>query len=265
MLSWLRAFGFEQAGFDEATKPEDCERSLVLASGESVPVRWVRDARARRLRLIVNERGVRLTVPRGASIRLAETFVFEHRDWVQEQLGKRPRVAREPFAFGRDLELPLRGERLPIAWREGRYLRIQREDDGVAVVRPERASDRQLRAALKEFYLQEARADLGAWLPKYLPGLPSAPANLRLRALSSLWGSLSASDGLLLDLSLVLGRPSAFEYVLVHELCHLLHRNHSRRYWREVEARWPDWRGARDYLHGDGLSLKAELRRLTAK
>ena len=120
MLSWLRARGFELPGFEPDPSPDDCERALVLASGESVPVRWVRDKRARRLRLIVNERGVRLTVPRGASIRLAETFVFEHRDWVQEQLDKRPRVAREPFAFGRDTELPLRGERLAIDWREGR-------------------------------------------------------------------------------------------------------------------------------------------------
>jgi predicted metal-dependent hydrolase len=184
---------------------------------------------------------------------------------VQEQLGKRPRVAREPFAFGRDSELPLRGEQLPIAWREARYTRVLREGDAVVIARPERATDRQLRAALKSFYEGEARADIGAWMPKYLPGLPSGPANLRLRSLSSLWGSLSASDGLLLDLSLVLGRPSAFEYVLVHELCHLLHRNHSRRFWREVEKRWPDWRDARDYLHGDGLALKAELRRLTAK
>ena len=260
MLSWLRAPGFEQA-----LPPEDSERTLVLASGEAVPIRWVRDARARRLRLIVNERGVRLTLPRGASIRLAETFVFEHRDWVAEQLAKRPRVASEPFAHGRDLELPLRGGVHPIQWREGRFIRVQREEQTIVIARPQRASDRQLRAALKEFYLQEARTDIGAWLPKYLPGLPAAPANLRLRALSSLWGSLSASDGLLLDLSLVLGRPSAFEYVLVHELCHLLHRNHSRRYWREVEKRWPQWREEREYLHGEGLALKAQLRRLTAK
>jgi len=260
LLSWLRAPGFEQI-----LPPEDTERTLVLANGDAVPVRWVRDARARRLRLIVNERGVRLTLPRHASIRVAETFMFEHRDWVQEQLAKRPKISREPFAFGRDLELPLRGERRQINWLDGRYLKIAANEDRIDIVRPERASDAQLRAATKAFYLQEARADIGAWLPKYLPNLPAAPANLRLRALSSLWGSLSASDGLLLDLSLVLGRPSAFEYVLVHELCHLLHRNHSRRFWREVEKRWPLWREERDYLHGEGLGLKAELRRLTAK
>jgi predicted metal-dependent hydrolase len=44
----------------------------------------------------------------------------------------------------------------------------------------------------------------------------------------------------------------------------LLQRNHSRRFWREVEARWPDWRQERDYLHGDGLAIKAELRRMVA-
>jgi hypothetical protein len=75
---------------------------------------------------------------------------------------------------------------------------------------------------------------------------------------------LSPTDALSLDLALVLGRPSAFEYVLVHELCHLLQRNHSRRFWREVEARWPDWRQERDYLHGDGLAIKAELRRVVS-
>ena len=67
-----------------------------------------------------------------------------------------------------------------------------------------------------------------------------------------------------LDLALLLAPPRAFEYVLVHELCHLLHANHSRRFWREVEARWPDWRAERDYLRGEGLALKARLSRLLA-
>jgi predicted metal-dependent hydrolase len=80
--------------------------------------------------------------------------------------------------------------------------------------------------------------------------------------MSSLWGSLSARDALSLDLALVLGEAAAFEYVLVHELCHLLHRNHRRGFWREVEARGQDWRAQRDYLHARGASLKARLRAL---
>jgi len=48
-MAWLRVFDPPQ---------NETERSLVLPDGESVPVRWVRDSRARRLRLIVNDRGV---------------------------------------------------------------------------------------------------------------------------------------------------------------------------------------------------------------
>jgi predicted metal-dependent hydrolase len=50
--------------------------------------------------------------------------------------------------------------------------------------------------------------------------------------------------------------------VLVHELCHLLQRNHSPKFWHEVETRCPDWRDHRDYLRMQGPTIKAEARRL---
>ena len=80
--------------------------------------------------------------------------------------------------------------------------------------------------------------------------------------MSSQWGSLAPDGSVSLDLSLVLARPSAFEYVLVHELCHLVHANHSRAYWREVEARFPAWRAERDYFRAHGRALKATARDL---
>ena len=245
---------------DQAARAEF--RDLVLGSGEAVAVRWVRDVRARRLRLIVNERGVRLTVPRRTSVRLAESFLHEHRDWLQQQLARQPPVDIRLFSRSHDQTVLLRGQPLPIQWREGRYAHAELGEHGVVLTLPANATDAQLRSLLKDFYLQQARTDLGRWLPGYLPTLPRAPVALRLRPLSSLWGSLSPTDALSLDLALVLGRPQAFEYVLVHELCHLIHRNHSRRFWREVEARLPDWGLERRYLHGDGLAIKRELRRM---
>jgi predicted metal-dependent hydrolase len=237
-------------------------RPLRLADGSDVPVRWVRDPRARRLRLIVSEKGARLTLPRAASQKLALAFLDQHRDWLADQLAKRPATTDAPFARGSNETLPLRGHELPVEWCEGRYARAQLGAHGLELQLPERAGDAQVRAALRDFYLGQARQDLGGWMPKYLPGLPRPPSSFKLRPLSSLWGSLSAGDALSLDLSLVLGRPSAFEYVLVHELCHLIHANHSRGFWREVEARWPGWRDERDYLRGEGLALKARLSRL---
>ena len=249
--------------FRPAAPPAEEVVPLRLRDGRDVPVRWVRDARARRLRLLVSERGARLTLPLRVSRRAALAFVDEHRDWLAAQLAKQP-VPLPPFVRGGDTTLPLRGADVPLAWRDGRFARTTLGDHGVELQLPERAGDAQARAALREFYLQEGRRDLGAWMPRYVPGLPRPPRTFGLRALSSIWGSLSPSGAVSLDLALVLGRPSAFEYVLVHELCHLIHANHSRAFWREVEARRPDWRNERAYLRSaDGMALKAQLARLT--
>ena len=81
---------------------------------------------------------------------------------------------------------------------------------------------------------------------------------------TSLWGSLAPDGTLALDLALVLARPAAFEYVLVHELCHLLHADHSPRFWAAVEARFPGWREERHYFRAEGRALKGRLRQLLA-
>jgi predicted metal-dependent hydrolase len=117
---------------------------------------------------------------------------------------------------------------------------------------------------LRDFYEGEARADLGRWLPRYLPGLPRPPRRIVFKTMTSQWGSLAPDGSVALDLSLVLARPSAFEYVLVHELCHLIRADHSRAFWREVEARWPGWRDERAWFHAHGRRLKACLRALLA-
>jgi predicted metal-dependent hydrolase len=255
-MAWLRFSKPEPPRSPESARP------FPLGDGASIAIRWVRDRRARRLRLIVGPTGVRLTLPVRASERLAEDFLAKHRDWLSAQLAKRPAMAALPFSRATDTTVLLRGQRLDIEWREGRFARVELSEHGIRVSVSAKNDDRHARAALREFYCQQARADLGRWLPTYLPALPRTPSTIRLRPLSSLWGSLSPRNALSLDLALVLGRPSAFEYVLVHELCHLIHRNHSPRFWREVEARCPEWRCEREYLQGDGLSLKAEMRRL---
>jgi predicted metal-dependent hydrolase len=149
---------------------------------------------------------------------------------------------------------------IPLRWEEGRYARLVRDDDGIAIQLPGAAKPSTAARLLRDFYIAEAQADVGRWLPRYLPALPRPPSRLRLRPLRSLWGSLSPDDAVSLDLALVLAPPAAFEYVLVHELCHLLQRNHGPRFWREVEARAPDWRVQRTYLRGEGMGLKSQLR-----
>lgn len=237
---------------------------LRLDDGRTIEVARVRHPRARRLRLSVDERGARLTLPPRASIASGEQFAAAQREWLAAQLERFAPAAAVGLVPGETAFLPLRGGLVPLAWRTGRYATVRRAEEGVVVALPDSAPRAALVRALRDFYEAEARADTGRWLARHLSGLPRAPRRIRFRPMSSQWGSLAPDGTVSLDLALVLARPSAFEYVLVHELCHLVRADHSRAFWREVEARFPAWRAERDYFHAEGRALKAALRALMA-
>ncbi|HEY5851399.1 MAG TPA: SprT family zinc-dependent metalloprotease [Lysobacter sp.] len=254
-----------------APKPRTIERETLdveLGDGRTIVLQRVRDPRARRLKLSVDERGARLTMPTRGSIAAADRFVTEHLQWLALQLDRYgidgvPVLERDVTS-----ELPLRGVMYPLRWQPGRFTRLEVDagDEGALVLTlPDRAGDVAIRRAARDFYEAQARADVGRWLPRYLPSLPRAPRRVMFKMMSSQWGSLAPDGSMALDLSLVLARPGAFEYVVVHELCHLIHADHSRAFWREVEARWPHWREEREYFHGEGRRLKATLRALCGK
>ena len=251
-----------------AAKPPSVQRdsvSLVLADGRRIDVLRVRDHRARRIKLSVDERGARLTLPLRASLAAGDRFLHAHRDWLALQLAAHACEPRHDLVRDATGALPLRGEDVPVRWADARATRGEVDaGGGLVFAAPVRAGDAALRRALRDFYEAQGRADVGRWLPGHLASLPRSPRRIVFKRTSSLWGSLAPDGTLALDLALVLARPSAFEYVLVHELCHLLHADHSPRFWAAVEARFPDWREERRYFHAEGRRLKGRLRALLA-
>jgi predicted metal-dependent hydrolase len=252
-----------------APKPPAVQRdslSFALDADRRIEVLRVRDPRARRIKLSVDERGARLTLPPRASPVAGERFLHEHRGWLAAQLAAHADGIGMALIRGQTGSLPLRGGELPLQWKSGRAARLEFTDgnDGLCFTAPANAGDAALRRALRDFYEAQGRADTGRWLPKYLSGLPRPPRRIVFKRTSSLWGSLAPDGTLALDLALLLAPSPAFEYVLVHELCHLLHADHSPRFWNEVEARFPAWRDERDFLRLEGRALKGRLRQLLA-
>jgi predicted metal-dependent hydrolase len=80
---------------------------------------------------------------------------------------------------------------------------------------------------------------------------------IQIRDQRTRWGSCSTRGTLSFNWRLVLAPFEVLDYVVVHELCHLREPNHSRRFWRLVETRRPDWRVQRDWLHEHGPELLA--------
>jgi hypothetical protein len=80
---------------------------------------------------------------------------------------------------------------------------------------------------------------------------------IRIGGQRTLWGSCSARGTLSFNWRLVLAPPAVFDYVVVHELCHLLVPNHSQSFWSLLERHRPGWREQRVWLREHGPELLA--------
>lgn len=78
---------------------------------------------------------------------------------------------------------------------------------------------------------------------------------ISIRDQKTRWGSCSSNGSLNFNWRLMLAPPKVLDYVVVHELCHLSHMNHSKDFWNQVESIMPDYKIYRDWLKKNGSSL----------
>lgn len=85
------------------------------------------------------------------------------------------------------------------------------------------------------------------------------PRSVKIKTLSSRWGSCGIHDDIHINWVLILAPAHVLEYVVVHELCHLRYRNHSAEFWQLVAEHLPDYQESRQWLKDHGRSLMLGL------
>ena len=217
-------------------------------------IEFVRVPRARRYILRVRPDGtLRVTVPRGGSRREAEQFVLRHEKWVIRERGRirdeRSLVPGPDWHDGRTILVGGEAVRMSVEPRASGW-RVGYGDRSVHV--------REL-ADVKAAVERDLRELAGSVLLPRLNDL-AAQHSLRVGAVSirnqrSRWGSCARNGNIALNFRLVQMPPQVRDYVLVHELMHLKQQNHSRRFWRLIEAACPEFRDAERWLKTAGREL----------
>lgn len=95
-------------------------------------------------------------------------------------------------------------------------------------------------------------------IEKYSRLYPFKVNQVRITSARTRWGSCSGKNNLNFTYRLAMAPLNVIEYVVVHELAHLKHRNHSKAFWNEVGMIKPDYRKDRDWLKKNGFHLTLE-------
>ena len=111
------------------------------------------------------------------------------------------------------------------------------------------------RAALTQRYIAAAREYFPKRAAHFQQFTGGTYSRITIRDQKTRWGSCSARGTLSFNWRLMLAPPAILDYVVVHELCHLTHMNHSPAFWQAVEAVCPDYRDSRRWLKEYGQEM----------
>jgi predicted metal-dependent hydrolase len=236
--------------------------TLELGWG-AIPYRLRRSRRALRLRVTVRPEGVEVVAPVRASSQEVQDFVARHAEWVAGKVSALRRTLDAhpgPERLAAGGRIPLRGRPVALRIAKGLGARVMVScRDGLEVRLPERLPDDEreavIEAALCHWLRREARQDAERWILRHGPCHGLVPGAIRIKEQKQLWGSCSSRGTLNLNWRLILAPEAVFEYVVVHELCHLRVRNHQKEFWRLVEQVLPNYEPHCRWLRANGHLL----------
>lgn len=225
-------------------------RPVALAiEGVPVPVLLRRHPRSRKVTLRYDPAGGRISV--SAPPRMAETtvrdFVAQHRDWILARLDRRP----APTRLVPGTTIAVLGRALEIRHEPALGRRVVDRGDVLAAGGPVE----HLAGRIVDHLRRVARDALAARAKQHAATLGRPIAAIAIRDPRSRWGSCSGGGRLSFSWRLVLAPPAVFDYVVAHEVAHLVEMNHSPRFWAVVARLHPEPGPARLWLRRHGAAL----------
>lgn len=116
-------------------------------------------------------------------------------------------------------------------------------------------NEEELKLKLKKFYFASCKKIVGERINKYQTQLRVKPKTIDIVESRTKWGSCSSDKKLTLNYRLAMAPVEVIDYVIIHELCHLLHMNHDRSFWRKVGSLMPDYKEKEEYLARYGRAM----------
>jgi len=233
--------------FDEPPPADAAPTRLALLAGRAVEFRFER-RRRRTIGIKVSEHGLAVAAPLRAPWREIEGFLHDKARWILEKLDQRAAAGTPPTIYGETGEtLPLFGKEIALVVSQARRgVKLAGAELHIALPEPHRRGA--VRALLLHWLKARALDALTPRVAHYAArvSLPTPP--LRLSNARTQWGVCMSSGRIRLSWRLVHLDPELADYVVAHEVAHLVELNHSERFWALVEWLYPHWREARERI-----------------
>jgi len=210
----------------------------------------IRTNRRKSADIRVEEGAVSVVVPVETSLERIDELLASKRRWIKEKIAlhqdmsppsSKRYVSGEAFSYlGRNYRLKVeKGPFAPVKLVQGRL-----------VVSVPRGTEQphMIRNALVRWYKRQAESKLREKVARWAPQVGVEPSGVAIKTFKSRWGSCTAKGELQFNWQIMMAPNRMVDYVVVHELCHLVRYDHSQEFWAAVAKAMPDFSEQRKLL-----------------
>jgi len=196
---------------------------------------------------------VRVSAPRHLSDTAIRMAVISRIPWIKRQqkdFSEQPRQSERQLVSGETHYVWGRRYRLDVIERQGRHEVVIKGTTRLQLYVTPGTSPENRATVLNEWYRHQMKERIPALLKTWQRKIRVHPADWGVKKMKTKWGSCSVAAGRIwLNLDLAKKPPECLEYILVHELVHLLERHHNERFKALMDKHLPNWRESREMLN----------------
>jgi predicted metal-dependent hydrolase len=186
---------------------------------------------------------ITVKVPKDTSKEIIVSAIESKGEWILEKIQE----------IGESRETPNARE----YHAQGKFLYLGKECFLHELIDSSELNEDILKRNLKKFYITSCKKIVEERIKIYQKQLKVKPKIIEIVESKTKWGSCSSDKKISFNFRLAMAPIEVIDYVIIHELCHIIHMNHDRSFWRRVGSIMPDYKDKEDYLakHGHSMSF----------
>lgn len=219
----------------------------------------IRTDRRKTADLRVEDGAVSIVVPRHVTLEKIDQILASKRPWITEKLAlHREAAPASSKVFVSGEAFPYLGRNYRLRVEQGNFAPV-RLMQGRLVVQVPQGSEQphMIRNALVRWYKRQAAQKLAEKVARYAPIVGVTPTGVDIKSFKSRWGSCTVQGKLEFNWQIMMAPNRMVDYVVIHELCHLIRHDHSAEFWKEVARVMPEYGECRMWLKLNGRGLRA--------
>lgn len=200
-------------------------------------------------------------------------FVEQKIDWVlkQREIQEDREDMRLVRRFETDYSFPYLGEERLVEMQKGKKNTVAFEEGKIIIQTPyydaliknyeaeeNKSAIEKLRSDLKKWYKKQASDYITKRVDYYKDIIGVTVNSVSIKSRKTQWGSCDSNGDITFSWRLVMACPEAIDYVVIHELCHRKHMDHSREFWKLVQKFMPDYKKQKQWLEENSVNLNIE-------